>query len=84
MKSNTKGVLKGIHSAVTVKEIQVRCLISLYFKDIYIYMYVYIYTYIYICLAQNKLPHTKVASRRYISLDSLFFKIITTPEKETE
>ena len=41
-------------------------------------------------LAQNKLPNTKTViskvdtlAERYILLDSLLFKIITTPGKET-
>ena len=41
-------------------------------------------------LAQNKLPSTKTAiwkvetlAEKYVLLDSLLFKIITTPEKET-
>ena len=49
-----------------------------YFKDIYLY------------LAQNKLPSTKSAIRKtvalaekYILLDSLLFKIKSTPERET-
>ena len=52
-------------------------MISSYFKDIYLY------------LAQNKLPSTKSALRKaealaekYILLDSLLFKIVSTPEKE--
>ena len=53
-------------------------MVSSYFKDVYLY------------LAQNKLPDTKTAiqkvetlAERYILLDSLLFKIVTTPEKET-
>ena len=52
-------------------------LISPYFKDIYLY------------LAQNRLPNTKTAiykvetlAERYILLDSLLFKIVTTPKRE--
>ena len=63
---------------MNVKEIQARYLISPYFKDLYLY------------LTQNKLPNTKSAIRkvemleeRYILLDSLPFKYITIPEKET-
>ena len=44
----------------------------------------------YIYLAQNKLPSTKTAidkvetlAKKYILLDSLLFKLVTTPEKET-
>ena len=64
---------------VTVKEIQAEYLISPYFKDVYLY------------LAQNKLPSTKIAiqkvemlAERYILLDSLLFKIVTTPEKRQQ
>ena len=63
---------------VTIKEIQAGYLVSPYFKHIYLY------------LAQNKLPSTKTAipkvvtlAEKYILLDSLLFKIVTTPEKET-
>ena len=68
-----------MHLPVTVKEIQAVYLISLYFKDLYFY------------LAQNKLPSRKIAiqkvetlEERYILLDSLLFKIITTAEKGTD
>ena len=71
-------VLKGTHLPVTVKEIQAGYLISPYFKDLYLY------------LAQNKLPSTKSAiwkvemlAEKYILLDSLLFKLVTTPKKET-
>ena len=71
-------VLKGTHLPLTLKEIQARYLTSLYFKDVYLY------------LAQNKLPNKKKARRktenlaeRFISLDSLLFKLVTTPDKET-
>ena len=71
-------VLKGTHLPVTVNEIQSGYLIISYFKDIYLF------------LAQNKWPNTKTTiqkletlAERYILLDSLLFKIITTPEKET-
>ena len=63
---------------VTIKEIQTGYLVSPYFKDIYLY------------LAYNKLPSTKTAiqkvealAEKYILLDSLLFRIVTTPEKET-
>ena len=69
---------KGTHLPVTVKEIQAAYLISPYFKDLYLY------------LAQNKLSSTKTAickvetlTEKYILLDSLLFKLVTTPEKET-
>ena len=71
-------VLKGTHLSIMIKAIQAGYLISSYFKDIYLY------------LAQNKLHSTKSAIRKvetlaekYILLDSLLFKIISTPDKET-
>ena len=71
-------VLKGMHLSVTVKEIQAGYISSSYFKDIYLY------------LAQNKLPSSKAAikkvevlAEKYILLDSLLFKIISTPDKES-
>ena len=73
-----RNILKGMHSPVTVKEIQEGYLTSSYFKDLYLY------------LAQNKLPNTKTAiqkveilAERYILLDSQLSKIITPPEKGT-
>ena len=66
-----------MHLSVMVKEIQAGYLSSSYFKDIYLY------------LAQNKLPHSKTVIRKvealaekYILLDSLLFKIVSTPDKE--
>ena len=71
-------VLKGTHLPLTIKEIQAGYLTSPYFKDLYLN------------LAQNKLLSKKSAickvgnlAERFILLDSLLFKIITTPEKET-
>ena len=71
-------VLKGTHLPVTIKEIQVGYLNSPYFKDLYLY------------LTQNKLPSSKsaickveVLAEIYIILDSLLFKLVTIPEKET-
>ena len=71
-------VLKGTHLPIMIKDIQAGYLVSSFFKDIYIY------------LAQNKFPSTTSAIRKiealaekYILLDSLLFKIISTPEKET-
>ena len=70
-------VLKGTHLPLTIKEIQAGYLSSHYFKDIYIY------------LAQNELPRKRCAvhqietlSERFILLDSLLFKLISTPGKE--
>ena len=61
-----------------MKEIQAGYLISPYFKDLYLY------------LAQNKWHITKTAihkvealAEKYILLDSLLFKLVTTPEKQT-
>ena len=63
--------------SVTIKEIQAGYLNSSYFKDIYLY------------LAQNKLPSSKVPIKKvkalvekYVLLDSLLFKIVSTPDKE--
>ena len=60
------------------KGLQAGYLVRCYFKDIFLY------------LAQNKLPSTKSSVRmiealaeKYILLDSLLFKIISSPEKET-
>ena len=71
-------VLKGTHLSITIKDIQAGYLISSYFKDIYLY------------LAHNKLPSTKSAickvkalAEKYMLLDLLLFKIISTPDKET-
>ena len=71
-------VLKGTHLPLTIKEIQAEYLTSPYFKDLYFY------------LAQNKLLSKTNAmckvenlAERFILLDSLLFKIITTPERET-
>ena len=61
-----------------IKDIQAGYLVRSYFKDIYLY------------LVQNKLPSTKSAVRKiealaekYMLLDSLLFKIVSSPEKET-
>ena len=71
-------VLEGTHLPVTVKEIEAGYLISPYFKDLYLY------------LAKNQLPCTKTAihkvkmlAEKYILLDSLLFKLVMTPKKET-
>ena len=70
-------MLKGLHLSVTIKEILAGYLSSLYFKEIYLY------------LAHNKSPSYKIGLRKvetlaekYILLDSLLFKIPTTPGKE--
>ena len=71
-------VLKGTHLHVTTQEIQVGYLNSPYFKDLYWY------------LPHNKLLSSKsvickveVLTESYILLDSLLFKLNTSPEKET-
>ena len=71
-------VLKGKHLPLTIKEIQAGYVTSPYFKDIYLY------------LSQNKLPNKRSAicktenlAERFLLLDSLLFKLVTTPERET-
>ena len=70
-------VLKGTHLPLTIKEIQAGYLTSPYFKDLYRY------------LVQNKLPNKRSAickvetlAERFILLDSLLFKLVTTLHKE--
>ena len=71
-------VLKGTHLPLMIKEIQAGYLTSPYFKDLCLY------------LAQNKLPSKRHAickvenlAERFTLLDSLLFKLVTTPERET-
>ena len=71
-------VLKGTHLPLTIKEIQAGYLSSLYFKDLYLF------------LSQNKLPSkrssikkVKTLAENFVLLDSLLFKLVTTPDKET-
>ena len=71
-------VLKGIHLTLMVKEIQAGYLTRPYFKDLHLY------------LAENKLPSKKSAickvealEEKFILLDSLLFKLVTTPDTET-
>ena len=73
-----KKVLKDTHLPLTIKEIQVGYLNSLYFKDIYQY------------LAQSRLLSKKAVIKKveilaemYILLDSLLFKLTTIPGRET-
>ena len=70
-------VLKGTHLPFTIKEIQAGYLTSPYFKDLYLF------------LSQNKLPSKRSAIKKvetlaesFVSLDSLIFKLVTTPDKE--
>ena len=72
-----RNVLKGTHLPVTIKEIQAGYLNSPYFKDLYLY------------LAQNRLPSStsaickvKTLAERYILLDSLLFRLNTSPDKK--
>ena len=73
-----KKVLKGTHLPLMIKEIQAGYLNSSYFSDIYLY------------LVQNRLPIKKavikrvgVLAEKYVILDSLLFKLMTVPGKET-
>ena len=70
--------LKGTHLPITIKEIQTGYLTIPYFKDLYLY------------LAQNKLSSKRSATHkvetlaeRFIILDLLLFKLVTTPDRET-
>ena len=69
--------MKGTHLPLTVKEIQAEYLTSPYFKDLYLF------------LSQNKLPSKRSATKKvetlaesFVLLDSLIFKLVTTPNKE--
>ena len=71
-------VLKGTHLPLTIKEIQAGYLSSPYFKDLYLF------------LSQNKLPSKRSTIKKvetlaesFVLLDSLIFKLVTTPDKET-
>ena len=70
-------VLKGTHFPLTVKEIQAGYLTSPYFKDLYLF------------LSQNKLSSKRSCIKKvemlaesFVLLDSLIFKLVTTPDKE--
>ena len=70
-------VLKGTHLPLTIKGIQVGYLSSPYFKDLYLF------------LSQNKLPSKRSVVKKvetlaesFVLLDSLIFKLVTTPDKE--
>ena len=69
--------LKAYILPLTIKEIQAGYLSIPYVKDLYRF------------LAQNKLPSKRnaickveILSERFILLDSLLFKLVTTPDKE--
>ena len=71
-------VLKGTHLPLTIKEIQAGYLSSPYFKDLYLF------------LSQNKLPSKRSTIKKvetlaenFVLLDSLLFKLVTMPEKDT-
>ena len=73
-----RNVLKGTDILITIKEIQAGYLNSPYFKDLYLY------------LPQNKLPSkmsgihkVETLLERLILLESLLFKLVTTPDRET-
>ena len=70
-------VLKGTHLPLMVKEMQAGYLTSPYFKDLYLF------------LSQNKLTSKRSTIRKvetlaesFVLLDSLIFKLVTTPDKE--
>ena len=70
-------VLKGTHLPLTLKEIQAGYLSSPYFKNLYLF------------LSQNKLPSKRSSVKKvetlaesFVLLDSLIFKLVTTPDKE--
>ena len=71
-------VLKSTHMPISIKEIQAGYLTSPYFKNLYLF------------LAQNRLPSkrsnihkVKALAEKFILLDSLLFKLVTTQDKET-
>ena len=71
-------ILKGTHLPLTIKEIQAGYLSSPYFKDLYLF------------LSQNKLPSKRCSIKKvetlaenFVLLDSLLFKLVTIPDKET-
>ena len=66
-----------MHLPLTIKEIQAGYLSSPYFKDLYLF------------LCQNKLPSKRSSVKKvetlaesFVLLDSLIFKLVTTPDKE--
>ena len=70
-------VLKGTHLPLMVKEFQAGYLTSPYFKDLHLF------------LSQNKLPSKRTSIKKvemlaksFVLLDSLIFKLVTTPDKE--
>ena len=71
-------VLKGTHLPLTIKEIQAGYLSSPYFKHLYLF------------LSQNKLlskrssiKKVETLTENFVLLDSLLFKLVATPDKET-
>ena len=69
--------MKGTHLPLTIKVIKAGYLSSPYFKDLYLF------------LSQNKLPSkrssikkVKTLAESFVLLDSLIFKLGTTPDKE--
>ena len=73
-----RNVLKGTHLPLTIKEIQAGYLSSPSFKDLYLF------------LLQNQLTSKRSSIKKvgtlaenFVLLDSLLFKLVTMPEKET-
>ena len=71
-------VLKGTHLPLTIKEIQAGYLSSPYFLHLFLF------------LSQNKLPSKRSSVKKvetlaesFVLLDSLIFKLVTTPDRET-
>ena len=71
-------VLRGTHLPLIIKEIQAGYLNNPYFKDLYL------------LLSQNKLPSKRSSIKKvemlaenFVLLDSLLFKLVTTPDKES-
>ena len=67
-----------MHLPLTIKEIQAGYLSSPYFKDLYLF------------LSQNKLPSERSSAKKvktlaesFFLLDSLIFKLVMMPDKET-
>ena len=62
-------VLKGTHLPLTIKEIQAGYLSNPYFKDL--------------PSKRSSIKKVKMLAENFVLLDSLLFKLVTTPDKET-
>ena len=71
-------VLKGTHIPITVKEIQSGYLDNPYFQDIYLYL-----THKRLLSSKAAVGTNKTLAEIYSLLDSLLFRLNTSPEKET-